>query len=127
MISINIFKEIGCPSNFIDVCVTKFLDRLTIDEKVFALATKKELVCVLPFMGKKSFQITSKLVKFEHQCAFLSIQSCFSDTLGKINFALMPFIVIHVVTSMLIMVKPTDIFPLQLQNNCHFQCNRETY
>ena len=34
-----------------------------IDKKVYALAPKKELVCVLPFIREKSLQLRSKLVK----------------------------------------------------------------
>ena len=30
---------------------------------VYALAPKKELVCVLPFIGKKSLQLRSKFVQ----------------------------------------------------------------
>ena len=33
------------------------------DKKVYAIAPKEELVCVLPFIGKKSLQLRSKFVK----------------------------------------------------------------
>ena len=39
------------------------MNKILIDKKVYALAPKKELVCVLPFVGKKSLQLRSKLVK----------------------------------------------------------------
>ena len=59
----DIFKRNGYPSNFIDNCVKTFLDKIFIEKKVFSVAQKKELVCVLPFIGKKSLQLRSQLVK----------------------------------------------------------------
>ena len=63
----DIFKRNGYPSNFIDKCVKTFLDKIFIEKKVFSVAQKKELVCVLPFIGKKSLQLISKVhtAKFE--------------------------------------------------------------
>ena len=54
MLNLNgIFRRNGYPCNFIDVC---FLNNIFRDKKVYApLAPKKELVCVLPLIGKKSF------------------------------------------------------------------------
>ena len=59
----DILKRNGYPSNFIDKCVKTFLDKIFIEKKVFSVAQKKELVCVLPFIGKKSLQLRSQLVK----------------------------------------------------------------
>ena len=59
----NIFNRNGYPCNFIDICNKRFLNYVFIDKKIYALAPKKELVCVLPFIGKKSLQLRSKLVK----------------------------------------------------------------
>ena len=59
----DIFKRNGYPYNFIDVCIKRLLNKIFIDKMVYALAPKKELVCVLPFIGKKSLQLRSKLVK----------------------------------------------------------------
>ena len=39
------------------------LGKIFIEKKVFSVAQKKELVCVLPFIGKKSLQLRSQLVK----------------------------------------------------------------
>lgn len=68
IIANNIYKKIGYPSNFVDICVKTIVDRLIIDKKVFALVAKKELVCV----DKKSLQITQKLVKFGHNLHFVN-------------------------------------------------------
>ena len=59
----DIFKRNGYPSNFIDKSVKTFLDKIFIEKKVFWVAQKKELVCVLPFIGKNSLQLRSQLVK----------------------------------------------------------------
>ena len=63
----DIFKRNGYPSNFIHKCVKTFLDKIFIEKKIFLVAQKKELVCVLPFIGKKSLQSRSRLVKFIQQ------------------------------------------------------------
>ena len=59
----DIFKRNGYPGNFIDACIKRYLNQIFIDKKTYALAPKKELVCVLPFIGKKSLQLRSKLVQ----------------------------------------------------------------
>ena len=46
-----------------NVCIKRFLNHVFIDKKIYALAPKKELVCVLPFIGKKLLHLRSKLVK----------------------------------------------------------------
>ena len=74
IIANNIYKKIGYPSNFVDICVKTIVDRLIIDKKVFALVAKKELVCV----DKKSLQITQKLVKFGHNLHFCQFKVVFS-------------------------------------------------
>ena len=59
----NNFLKNGYPFNFIDVCIKRFLNNIFIDKKIYFLAPEKELVCELPFIGKTSLQIRSKLVK----------------------------------------------------------------
>ena len=64
MLNLNgIFRRSGYSCNFIDVCNKRFLNNIFRDKKVYALAPKKELVCVLPLIGKKSFYLRSKSVK----------------------------------------------------------------
>ena len=57
------FKRNGYPGNFTDLCIKRYLNHVFIDKKIYALAPKKKLVCVLPFIGKKSLHLRSKLVK----------------------------------------------------------------
>ena len=53
----DIFKRNGYPLSFIDNCIKRFLDKVFIEKKIFLSAQKKELICVLPFLGKKSLQL----------------------------------------------------------------------
>ena len=43
----DIFKRNSYPPNFIDKSVKTLLDKIFIEKKVFSVAQKKELVCVL--------------------------------------------------------------------------------
>ena len=58
-----IFRRNGYPCNFSNVCNKRLLNNIFRHKKVYALAPKKELVCVLPLIGKKSFYLISKSVK----------------------------------------------------------------
>ena len=136
-----IFKENGYPGNFIDTCIKRYLNQVFIDKKIYALAPKKELVCVLPFIGEKSLHLRSKLVKsVQNNLSFCHLKVvfqspyklrtlfCFKDTLFVLKiplirkFVLILFIVIRVVAAMLlIMVKLTDTFLQELQNIWVFQ------
>ena len=46
-----IFKNNGYPKRFVDFCIKKYIDKVFI-KKVVLKASKKELICVLPFLGK---------------------------------------------------------------------------
>ena len=126
----DIFKRNGYPYNFIDICIKRFLSNIFIDKKVYALAPKKELVCVLPFIRKKSLQLRSKLVKSVQNNSlklFSSLHAnfvhCFVLKIPLIRkFVLILLIVICVVAAvLLIMVKLTDTFLQELQNIWVFQ------
>ena len=49
----DIFYKYCYPSNFIHIFIKKFFDRLFIEKKIFALASKKELICVISFISTK--------------------------------------------------------------------------
>ena len=46
-----IFENNGYPKSFVDFCIKKYLDKVFIKKKVVLKASKKELICVLPFLG----------------------------------------------------------------------------
>ena len=53
-------------------------DKIFIEKKVFPVAQKKELVCVLPSIGKKSLHLRSQLVKsIQQNLKFCSLNATF--------------------------------------------------
>ena len=58
----NILKKNGYLINFTNFCIKKYLDNLYVKKEVYLLAPKMQLTCVLPFLGKKSLQLRSRLV-----------------------------------------------------------------
>ena len=52
-----IFENNGYPKSFVDICIKKYLDKVFIKKEVVLKASKKELICVLPFIGKKLLQL----------------------------------------------------------------------
>ena len=76
----NNFLKNGYPFNFINVCIKRFLNNIFIDKKIYVLAPEKELVCVLPFIGKTSLQIRSKLVKsVQNNLSFFHLNGVFQS------------------------------------------------
>ena len=124
----DIFKRNGYPSNFIDKCVKTFLDKIFIEKKVFSVAQKKELVCVLPFIGKKSLQLRSRLANsIQQNLKFCSLNVVFQspcklNTLFKFKDSLDKNIRSDLIYryTCLIMVKLTNIFSPEPQNIWEF-------
>ena len=54
----DIFRKNGYPVNFTDFCIMKYLNK----REVYLLAPKNQLTAFLPFLGKKSLQLRSRLV-----------------------------------------------------------------
>ena len=50
------FENNGYPKSFVDFCIKKYLDKVFIKKKVVLKVSKKELICVLPFLRKKSMR-----------------------------------------------------------------------
>ena len=62
-----IFKNNGYPKRFVDLCIKKYLD---IDE----------LICVIPFIGKKSLQLITRLVNsIEYNLKFCKLKVIFQS------------------------------------------------
>ena len=56
------------------------MNNIFIDKKIYVLAPEKELVCVLPFIGKTSLQIRSKLVKsVQNNLSFFQLNGVFQS------------------------------------------------
>ena len=60
----NTFRKNLFPEFFIDSCIKIFLDKIFIVKSVITTVPKKELVICLPFLGKQSLEIRTKLSKF---------------------------------------------------------------
>ena len=56
-----VLKRNSYPITFIDNCIKTFLDRLYINKKIRDTVEKKQLLIVLPFLGKQSFLIRKRL------------------------------------------------------------------
>ena len=57
-----IFKSNGYPTRFADPCMKKYLDNVFVRKEVVLKTSKKELICVVPFIGNKSLQLRTCLV-----------------------------------------------------------------
>ena len=60
----DIFRKNSFPQFFTDRCVKAFLDKLFTVKKVVTTVPKRELRICLPFLGKQSLEIRTKLCKF---------------------------------------------------------------
>ena len=56
-----IFQSNGYPQNFFDRCIKIYLDKVFIKQPNICVVPKKELVCVFPFLSKKSLEIKKQL------------------------------------------------------------------
>ena len=57
-----IFRSNGYPKNFIDRCIKMYLDKVFIKHpNICVYLPKKELVCVFPFLCRKSLEIKKRL------------------------------------------------------------------
>ena len=91
-----IFEKNGYPKSVVYVCIKKYLDKVFIKEEVVLKASKRELICVLPFIGNKSLQLRTHLdnsiennlkfcklkVIFQSPCK-LSLLFCYKDFVKK--------------------------------------------
>ena len=75
-----IFENNGYPKSFADFCIKKYLDKVFIKKKVVLKASKKELICVLSFLGKKSMQLRTRLVNsIESNLKFCKLKVIFQS------------------------------------------------
>ena len=61
----NILKSIwyknSYPRDFVDKCIKKILDRVLTQKVVVTTVPKKDLMIVLPYLGKVSLQIRTRI------------------------------------------------------------------
>ena len=75
-----IFKNNSYPKSFVDFCIKQYLNKVFIKKKVVLKASKKELICILPFLGKKSMQLSTRLVNsIESNLKFCKLKAIFQS------------------------------------------------
>ena len=63
----SIFKCNNYPVNIIDQCIKEFLDKLYVPKQIVPTVPKRELLVVLPFLGKFSLNLRKRLYKSVNQ------------------------------------------------------------
>ena len=77
-----VFRSSGYPKNFIDRCIKMYLDKVFIKQPNICIVLKKELVCVFPFLGRKSLEIKTRLQNaIEKTLPILQTKSHFQITI----------------------------------------------
>ena len=75
-----IFKTNGYPKSFADLCIKKYFQKVFIKKKVVLTASKKEVICFLPFIGYKSLQLRNRLVNsIENNLKFCKLKVIFQS------------------------------------------------
>ena len=83
----DIFRKNGYPASFIDKCIKKFIDKLYTPKHSVATVSKKELLLVLPYLGKMSLQNRTQLCKLVRDCfPFCKVNFVFKTTVRLSNF-----------------------------------------
>ena len=79
--SLRLFLKIMVtPKSFADFCINQYLDKVFIKKKVVLKASKKELICVLHFIGNKSTQLRTRLVNsIESNSKFCKLKVIFQS------------------------------------------------
>ena len=76
-----IFENKIYPKSFVDFCIKKYLDKVFIEKEVVLKASIKELICGLPFIGKKLLQLRTCLVdSTEKNLKFCKLKVIFQST-----------------------------------------------
>ena len=56
-----IFRSNAYPKNLVDRCIKSYLHKVFVKRPNICIVPKKELVCVFPFLGRKSLEIKKRL------------------------------------------------------------------
>ena len=68
----DIFKRNGYPSSLIEMCIRTFFQKLYVPKQVYITVPKKQLLIILPFLGK----LSSKLKQQVANCFKSSLPQC---------------------------------------------------
>ena len=74
----SILKRNSYPHNLVNHCIKKFLNKLFIQGGLNFMVPKRELICVLPYLGKASLDLRTKLTRtIERNLPFLKLKIIF--------------------------------------------------
>ena len=59
----SIFKYNNYHVNIVDQCIKKFLEKLYVAKQIVSTVSKKDLLIVLPFLGKFSINLRTRLYR----------------------------------------------------------------
>ena len=57
----SILKRNSYPHNLVNHCIKKFLNKIFVQRHLNFTVSKRELICILPYLGKASFDLRTKL------------------------------------------------------------------
>ena len=82
-----IFRSNGYPENFVDRCIKMYLAKVFIKHPHIFIMPKKELVCVLPFLAKKSLEMKKTKAKcyWKKNLTILQIKAIFKSSSKIVN------------------------------------------
>ena len=87
----NILKSIwyknSYPRDFVDKCIKKFLDRVLTQKVVVTTVPKKDLMIILPYLGKLSLQIRTRINRaMKNKLPHSNFRIVFQSKCKLINF-----------------------------------------
>ena len=75
-----IFENNGYLKSFVDFCIKRYLDKEFIKKEIVVKVSKKDIICVLPLIGKKLLQLRTRLVKpIENNLKFCKLKFIFQS------------------------------------------------
>ena len=72
----SILKHNSYPHNLVNHCIKKFLNELSVQRDLNFTVPKKEMICVLPYLGKTSLDLRTRLKLHSHVRIFLRKDLC---------------------------------------------------
>ena len=82
----SIFYKNSCPLDLIDKCIKEFLDKILAPKTIVSALLKKDLVMLLPYLGKLSLQIHTRNNRIMKTNSLILIPGVFSDKFKVNNF-----------------------------------------
>ena len=76
----SILKRNSCPHNLVNHCIKKFLNKLFVQRDLNFTVPKRELICILPYLGKVSLDLRTKVRRtIERNLPFCKLKIIFKS------------------------------------------------